>query len=84
MQKRTRADAAVVRHGDRSDCGADARPDNAQPVVSLLFEPAKAAARIHNGLARGLNRESHIRSHQLIGPLVARRDAAIVIRQRET
>ena len=83
MQKRARAHGLVVRHGDRPDRGANARPNQAQPPVSLLSEPEQAAARVRDGLARGLNRESDVRTNQLIGPLMPRRDAVIVVRQRE-
>ena len=79
MQKPAGPHGGVVRHRDRTHGGPNARPDKAQPRVSLLFEPPQAAARVRDRLARGLKREAHIRAYKLIGALVSRSDAAIVI-----
>src|SRR5258705_9679845 len=72
VQKCSGADCGVMRNRDRTDSGTNARADKAQPRVALPFEPAQAAPRVRNRLARGLQREADVRPDQLIGALVAR------------
>src|SRR5713101_2957502 len=73
------ANAFVVDEGDVADGGADAGAENAELGVALLFEPMQAAAGVQNGLAVGLEREADIGAADLVGALVARGHAAVVI-----
>ena len=75
MQECAGADAAVVRHHDAADARADTRPQQAQPRITLSFQPAQAAARVHHRLTVGLERQPDVRAHQLVRALVAARAA---------
>src|ERR1700689_203321 len=54
VQERTSAQSGFVRDGEKPEAGANARAEDAEAVIALLFKPAQSAARIQHRLAIGL------------------------------
>ena len=64
-------DGFVVHQGDVTDGRAEAGAKNAEPGVTLLLEPAEAAACIVDRLAVGLESQADVGATNLVGALVA-------------
>ena len=73
--------------GDAGDVrlhvGVLGQEQGVEVAVALLLQPKESAASIENRLAIGLQRESDIRSDEIVGALVSGDRAPIVIRERE-
>ena len=72
-------DSRVVHKRDIADGGAEASAEDAQPRVTLLLEPTKAAASVLDGLAVGLESKTDIRAANLIGAFMAIGHSAVVV-----
>ena len=79
MEKSPSFDGRIVHEGDIADGRAEARTEDAQARVTLLLQPTKAATRIVNRLAIGLDRQTDIGTADLVGALVPLGHAPIVI-----
>ena len=81
MQEATRLCQRLMRQRNAAHRRANARTDQAQFRIATLGEPIETPSRVRHGLPVRLQRQADVRSHQMIGPLVARNRAAVMIGQ---
>src|SRR5208337_3463785 len=56
--ERSHLNPRIVRGGDKRIARSEARADDAEPVVTLRFQPVETTARIDHALAHGIERAS--------------------------
>src|SRR3989449_8239413 len=79
MKEAARAYRWVMHHRDIADGRPDACPENPEPRVALLLQPAQALPRISHGLLICLERKADVRADELVSTFVARGHAAVVV-----
>ena len=79
VEETTGADGFVVDEGDVADGGTETCAEDAELGVALLFEPAKAAAGVLDGLTIGLEGHANVWAADLVGAFVALDHTAVVV-----
>lgn len=72
-----------MNQSEKGKAGADAGTEDAEPRVSLGFEPAEGTADVEDGLTIGLKGEADIGGDEVVGPGMVGNGAAIMIGQAE-
>jgi len=83
VEKAAGANGGIVDQGDVADGRANAGAEDSELGVTLLLEPAEAAAGVLDGLAVGLESEADVGAADLIGALAAMGHAAVVVGQAQ-
>jgi len=79
VEETTGADGFIMDEGDVADGGTETGAEDAELGVALLFEPAKTAAGVLDGLAVGLEGHANVWAADLIGAFVALDHTAVVV-----
>ena len=81
--KRRHLNSRIMRGGNKRIARSEARADDAEPVVTLRFQPVETAAHIDHALAHRIERASNVGGDGIVGAVDLRRTANIVIRHGE-